>query len=1006
MSEPITGPSIISELTELIVVANAGNSSFVVQTDSIPALYIDKDAKVGINNLQPTAQLEISSEAGECLKLRYADTDEVASLFMESSGDIAINPSSSAKHIKTAASLDLSNHNGNTIGLKLAGALVQATAAELNFTTVTPGQASPSKALVVNSSRGISGIVSLSATNLIGTLQTSEQPNITSIGTLDNLNVSNGVVASTLSGTLQTAAQPNITSIGTLTNLSVSNAISASALTGTLQTSAQPNITSIGNLSSITINGSIIGSEAAFLTGTVAGAAANSKALVLSSSGTISGIASLSATNLTGTLQTAAQPNITSVGTLNNLNVTNAVVANLLTGTLQTAAQPNITSLGNLSSINIAGSLIENEASFLSGVIAGTAASSKALVLSGTGTIAGITTLSATNLTGTIQTAAQPNITSIGNLTSITVSGSQIGLEASFLSGAVAGTAANSKALVLSSTGGISGIASLSATSLTGTLQTAAQPNITSLGNLFSMTVSGTATFASSSDSLSPSTGAVIVNGGIGVVKSIHVGSGVYGVIETAAQPRITSLGTLSGLTINGDLAVSGNITINGVAVGTGGGSGGSSESPFLTGVVAGTAAASKVLVLNSAGSISGITSLSATNLTGTIQTAAQPSITSLGTLTGLSISGDLDVSGSITVNGSPIGGGGSGGSESPFLTEIVPGTAAASKALVLDANRDISNINILSADSVVLGGSITVAGTQLNTASLVLLSDITEGVASESKALVVSSNRNISNINSLTAENLTGLIQTPEQPVITSLGILTGLNINGNLDITGTITLNGSPVTSGGGSGSGTSSPFLDDVVAGTAAANKALVVDNNLNISGVNVLGITSLVRNTDAAVKSQYMGALEGNTWGIGPHDDIGNKVRIGLTNEQGAWSANYPVIHSGGFNSVSDYRVKEDVVSIPYGMKEVNMLNPVKYKIKGDESNVQIGFIAHELQAIIPEVVHGVKDAVDDDGNEVHQGVSYANLTALLIKAMQEQSALIEELRREVDELKKK
>ncbi|DBA03219.1 TPA: hypothetical protein N0F65_003939 [Lagenidium giganteum] len=53
--------------------------------------------------------------------------------------------------------------------------------------------------------------------------------------------------AATLSGTLSTAAQPNITSIGTLCSLSVSESIS-----GTLSTAAQTNITSVGNLTSLT----------------------------------------------------------------------------------------------------------------------------------------------------------------------------------------------------------------------------------------------------------------------------------------------------------------------------------------------------------------------------------------------------------------------------------------------------------------------------------------------------------------------------------------------------------------------------------------------------------------------------------------------------------------------------------------------------------------------------------------------------------------------------------
>jgi hypothetical protein len=65
----------------------------------------------------------------------------------------------------------------------------------------------------------------------------------------------------------------------------------------------------------------------------------------------------VTASTLTGTLQTPAQPNITSVGTLSSLNVTNGVTASTLTGTVQTPAQSNITSVGTLSSLNVSGNL-------------------------------------------------------------------------------------------------------------------------------------------------------------------------------------------------------------------------------------------------------------------------------------------------------------------------------------------------------------------------------------------------------------------------------------------------------------------------------------------------------------------------------------------------------------------------------------------------------------------------------------------------------------------------
>ncbi|GMF10193.1 unnamed protein product [Phytophthora lilii] len=72
----------------------------------------------------------------------------------------------------------------------------------------------------------------------------------------------------------------------------------------------------------------------------------------------------------------------------------------------------------------------------------------------------------------------------------------------------------------------------------------------------------------------------------------------------------------------------------------------------YLSGVVPGKASIGSALVLGASGNTSGFSSLSATNLTGTIQTGSQPNITSLGFLTDLTISGNLSFSGSSRLKG------------------------------------------------------------------------------------------------------------------------------------------------------------------------------------------------------------------------------------------------------------------------------------------------------------------------------------------------------------------
>jgi hypothetical protein len=88
-----------------------------------------------------------------------------------------------------------------------------------------------------------------------------------------------------------------------------------------------------------------------------------------------------------------------------------------------------------------------------------------------------------------------------------------------------------------------------------------------------------------------------------------------------------------------------------------------------------------------------------------------------------------------------------------------------------------------------------------------------------------------------------------------------------------------------------------------------------------------------------------------------------------------------------------------------LNTVAQLKPVNWKWKSDGSDGQ-GFIAHELQSIVPTCVTGEKDAVDAEGNPVYQGVDTSFLVATLTAAIQEQQAIIETLKADIEDLKAK
>ena len=98
----------------------------------------------------------------------------------------------------------------------------------------------------------------------------------------------------------------------------------------------------------------------------------------------------------------------------------------------------------------------------------------------------------------------------------------------------------------------------------------------------------------------------------------------------------------------------------------------------------------------------------------------------------------------------------------------------------------------------------------------------------------------------------------------------------------------------------------------------------------------------------------------------------------------------------YNTSSDYRLKENVVPVTDGIARFKQLKPSRFNFIGKGNPTVDGFIAHEAQAVIPECVTGEKDAVDDEGNPVYQGIDQSKLVPLLTAALQEAIAKIEAL----------
>ena len=91
----------------------------------------------------------------------------------------------------------------------------------------------------------------------------------------------------------------------------------------------------------------------------------------------------------------------------------------------------------------------------------------------------------------------------------------------------------------------------------------------------------------------------------------------------------------------------------------------------------------------------------------------------------------------------------------------------------------------------------------------------------------------------------------------------------------------------------------------------------------------------------------------------------------------------------YNTTSDYRLKTNATPIQNALATVEALNPVSFTwIDGRPDD---GFLAHEIQAVIPNCVTGEKDAIDEDGNPIYQQMDNSGVIPFLVKAIQELKA---------------
>ena len=709
----------------------------------------------------------------------------------------------------------------------------------------------------------------IGATNLTGTLTTASQPNITSVGTLSSLtvtgtataghlsgeagnisnvqgaNVSGTVGSATTAGTVTTAAQPNITSVGTLTGLTVSSTItgSVSGSAATVTTAAQPNITSVGTLTGLTLSGNLA-MGAKNITGLANPVNDQDAATKYYVDAAVTGLHVHDSCYVatTGTLNAA------SGGTVSYNNGSSGVGANLVTtGTFALIDGGNVQTVGTRI-------LVKNEANAVwNGIYtyANTTTLVRATDFDTTAEAAGgdfvfVTSGTVNADTGWVQTTDNPvlgtdnivftQFSGAGTYTAgtgLTLTGSQFSITNTAVTAASYGNGDRVASFTVNSQGQLTAASNVviaaNAANLTGTTLASGitTSSLTAVGTvttgIWNNNIGSSATFAAglSGANLASITGANVS----GTVSAATTA----GTVTTAAQPNITSVGTLTSVAVTGN-GTFGNVYANSGIIGAQNlkGEGGN---------------ISNIQGANVSGAVASATTATTA---GTVTTAAQPNITSVGTLSSLGVSGAVTAS--------------------TLVSNVATGTAP----FTVTSTTQVANLSVATAGSATTAGTVTTAA-QPNITSVGTLTSL--GVNGTITAVNITANTGVftgngNGLSSLQGANLTGTISSTVLGQSTLYVGTTSIALNrgsASQSLTGITSIDGYAATV-----STAAQPNITSVGTLTSMTSSG-------NVQGANVIATSYHIRSINAAVSAA--GTVQANATAITKEVNVVSTVASG-------------------------------------------------------------------------------------------------------------------------------